>query len=90
MNVHYFKEDEDGGDDEEDDDDGFFVPHGYLSDDEGALEEEVWAQLHFPSAFQKFSPFKVAVCRSSLRWKSNCLSRPGQNTDEDCQSSRSW
>ncbi|XP_078527165.1 chromatin assembly factor 1 subunit A isoform X2 [Lissotriton helveticus] len=32
-------DDEEAGDDDEDDD-GFFVPHGYLSDDEGAAEEE--------------------------------------------------
>ncbi|XP_048832238.1 chromatin assembly factor 1 subunit A isoform X2 [Brienomyrus brachyistius] len=32
-------EEEEGGEDD-DDDDGFFVPHGYLSDGEGALEEE--------------------------------------------------
>ncbi|KAL2089647.1 hypothetical protein ACEWY4_014335 [Coilia grayii] len=32
--------DDDGDDDDDDDDDGFFVPHGYLSDGEGALEEE--------------------------------------------------
>ncbi|XP_041646812.1 chromatin assembly factor 1 subunit A [Cheilinus undulatus] len=32
------EDEEEGGDD--DDDDGFFVPHGYLSEDEGALEEE--------------------------------------------------
>ncbi|XP_041791359.1 chromatin assembly factor 1 subunit A [Chelmon rostratus] len=32
------EDEEEGGDD--DDDDGFFVPHGYLSDDEGAVEEE--------------------------------------------------
>ncbi|XP_063003124.1 chromatin assembly factor 1 subunit A [Elgaria multicarinata webbii] len=31
-------DDEDGGE-EEDDDDGFFVPHGYLSEDEGVTEE---------------------------------------------------
>ncbi|XP_025024329.1 chromatin assembly factor 1 subunit A [Python bivittatus] len=31
-------EEEDGGE-EEDDDDGFFVPHGYLSEDEGVTEE---------------------------------------------------
>ncbi|KAJ6654460.1 hypothetical protein lerEdw1_006881 [Lerista edwardsae] len=31
-------EDEDGGE-EDDDDDGFFVPHGYLSEDEGVTEE---------------------------------------------------
>ncbi|XP_028672331.2 chromatin assembly factor 1 subunit A isoform X1 [Erpetoichthys calabaricus] len=32
-------DDDDGGDDD-DDDDGFFVPHGYLSEGEGASEEE--------------------------------------------------
>ncbi|KAI4888672.1 hypothetical protein NFI96_016827 [Prochilodus magdalenae] len=32
-------DDDDAGDDD-DDDDGFFVPHGYLSDGEGALDEE--------------------------------------------------
>ncbi|XP_044273462.1 chromatin assembly factor 1 subunit A [Varanus komodoensis] len=31
-------DDEEGGE-EEDDDDGFFVPHGYLSEDEGVTEE---------------------------------------------------
>ncbi|XP_051980204.1 chromatin assembly factor 1 subunit A-like [Xyrauchen texanus] len=31
-------DDDEGGDD--DDDDGFFVPHGYLSEGEGALEDE--------------------------------------------------
>lgn len=38
--VRVQEDEEEGG--EDDDDDGFFVPHGYLSDDEGALEEEVW------------------------------------------------
>lgn len=33
--------DNDGGENDDDDEDGFFVPHGYLSDGEGALEEEV-------------------------------------------------
>ncbi|XP_076880610.1 chromatin assembly factor 1 subunit A [Brachyhypopomus gauderio] len=33
-------EDDEGGDDD-DDDDGFFVPHGYLSDGEGALQDEM-------------------------------------------------
>nr|XP_046247665.1 chromatin assembly factor 1 subunit A [Scatophagus argus] len=36
---HSEGEDEDEGG-EDDEDDGFFVPHGYLSEDEGALEEE--------------------------------------------------
>ena len=29
------------GENDDDDDDGFYVPHGYLSDGEGAVEEEV-------------------------------------------------
>ncbi|XP_019936438.2 chromatin assembly factor 1 subunit A isoform X1 [Paralichthys olivaceus] len=37
---HSEGEDEEEGGEDDDDDDGFFVPHGYLSDDEGALEEE--------------------------------------------------
>ncbi|XP_036442273.1 chromatin assembly factor 1 subunit A [Colossoma macropomum] len=37
-------DDDDGGDDD-DDDDGFFVPHGYLSDGEGALEDEEGGDL---------------------------------------------
>uniref|UniRef100_H3D6M0 Chromatin assembly factor 1, subunit A (p150) n=1 Tax=Tetraodon nigroviridis TaxID=99883 RepID=H3D6M0_TETNG len=37
---HSEGEDEEEGGDDDDDDDGFFVPHGYLSDDEGAQEEE--------------------------------------------------
>lgn len=50
----YFQEDEEeggdeGGNDDEDDEDGFLVPHGYLSDDEGALEEEVSMLLSIPA-----------------------------------------
>ncbi|XP_019752386.1 chromatin assembly factor 1 subunit A isoform X2 [Hippocampus comes] len=36
---HSEGEDEDEGGEDDDDNDGFFVPHGYLSEDEGALEE---------------------------------------------------
>lgn len=36
-----WQDDDDEGDDD-DEDDGFFVPHGYLSDGEGALEDEVY------------------------------------------------
>jgi len=46
--VDRFQEDEEAGEadgEDDDDDDGFFVPHGYLSDDEGAPEEEVGRQL---------------------------------------------
>ena len=35
----YQGEDEADGEDDEEDDDGFFVPHGYLSDDEGVEED---------------------------------------------------
>lgn len=38
--VLFWQDDDDEGDDD-DEDDGFFVPHGYLSDGEGALEDEV-------------------------------------------------
>lgn len=41
----FFQEDEEEGGEDDDDDDGFFVPHGYLSDDEGALEEEEGGDL---------------------------------------------
>ncbi|KAJ7992999.1 hypothetical protein DPEC_G00267900 [Dallia pectoralis] len=33
------EDNDEGGDNDDDDEDGFFVPHGYLSDGEGALEE---------------------------------------------------
>ncbi|XP_034976817.2 chromatin assembly factor 1 subunit A [Zootoca vivipara] len=36
---HSEGDDDDEGGEEEDDDDGFFVPHGYLSEDEGVTEE---------------------------------------------------
>uniref|UniRef100_A0A8C0G182 Chromatin assembly factor 1 subunit A n=1 Tax=Chelonoidis abingdonii TaxID=106734 RepID=A0A8C0G182_CHEAB len=35
----YLQDDDDEGGEDEDDDDGFFVPHGYLSEDEGVTEE---------------------------------------------------
>ncbi|XP_068449101.1 chromatin assembly factor 1 subunit A [Clinocottus analis] len=41
-----------GGEDDSDDD-GFFVPHGYLSDDEGAPEEEVGGDLEKQKLRQK-------------------------------------
>ncbi|TRZ02844.1 hypothetical protein DNTS_026718 [Danionella cerebrum] len=37
---HSEGDDDDEAGDDDDDDDGFFVPHGYLSEGEGALEEE--------------------------------------------------
>ncbi|CAJ1060187.1 chromatin assembly factor 1 subunit A [Xyrichtys novacula] len=45
------EDEEEGGDD--DDDDGFFVPHGYLSDDEGAPEEEDGGDLEKQKLRQK-------------------------------------
>ncbi|XP_056133680.1 chromatin assembly factor 1 subunit A [Lampris incognitus] len=47
------EDDEDGGDNEDDEDDGFFVPHGYLSDGEGALEEEEGGDLEKQKVRQK-------------------------------------
>ncbi|XP_062869288.1 chromatin assembly factor 1 subunit A isoform X2 [Trichomycterus rosablanca] len=44
-------DDDDGDDDEEDD--GFFVPHGYLSDGEGALEDEEGGDLEKQKVRQK-------------------------------------
>lgn len=35
VNFNFQGEEEGDGDDDNGDDDGFFVPHGYLSDDEG-------------------------------------------------------
>ncbi|XP_071343518.1 chromatin assembly factor 1 subunit A [Trachinotus anak] len=47
------EDEEEGGEDDDDDDDGFFVPHGYLSDDEGALEEEEGGDLEKQKLRQK-------------------------------------
>ncbi|KAK7889220.1 hypothetical protein WMY93_024780 [Mugilogobius chulae] len=47
------EEGEEGGEEDDDDDDGFFVPHGYLSDDEGALEEEDGGDLEKQKLQQK-------------------------------------
>uniref|UniRef100_A0A8C9X4M7 Chromatin assembly factor 1, subunit A (p150) n=1 Tax=Sander lucioperca TaxID=283035 RepID=A0A8C9X4M7_SANLU len=47
------REDDDFRGEDDDDDDGFFVPHGYLSDDEGALEEEEGGDLEKQKLRQK-------------------------------------
>ncbi|KAK2907675.1 chromatin assembly factor 1 subunit A isoform X1 [Channa argus] len=47
------EDEEEGGEDDDDDDDGFFVPHGYLSDDEGALDEEDGGDLEKQKMRQK-------------------------------------
>nr|XP_061834331.1 chromatin assembly factor 1 subunit A-like [Nerophis lumbriciformis] len=47
------EDEEEGGEDDEDEDDGFLVPHGYLSDDEGALEEEEGGDLEKQKLQQK-------------------------------------
>ncbi|XP_036625369.1 chromatin assembly factor 1 subunit A isoform X2 [Trichosurus vulpecula] len=43
---HSEEDDEDEGGEDEDDDDGFFVPHGYLSEDEGVTEEGADSENH--------------------------------------------
>uniref|UniRef100_A0A8C7Z284 Chromatin assembly factor 1, subunit A (p150) n=1 Tax=Oryzias sinensis TaxID=183150 RepID=A0A8C7Z284_9TELE len=53
ISVHLLQEDEEEGGDDDDDDDGFFVPHGYLSEDEGALEEEESGDLEKQKLRQK-------------------------------------
>ncbi|KAF6727887.1 Chromatin assembly factor 1 subunit A [Oryzias melastigma] len=50
---HSEGEDEEEGGEDDDDDDGFFVPHGYLSEDEGALEEEESGDLEKQKLRQK-------------------------------------
>ncbi|XP_029005184.1 chromatin assembly factor 1 subunit A isoform X2 [Betta splendens] len=50
---HSEGEDEEEGGEDDDDDDGFFVPHGYLSEDEGALEEEDGGDLEKQKLRQK-------------------------------------
>lgn len=40
INLFSQGEDEGEGDDDNEDEDGFFVPHGYLSDDEGVEDGE--------------------------------------------------
>ncbi|XP_054458807.1 chromatin assembly factor 1 subunit A [Anoplopoma fimbria] len=50
---HSEGEDEEEGGEDDDDDDGFFVPHGYLSEDEGAPEEEAGGDLEKQKLRQK-------------------------------------
>ncbi|XP_028821263.1 chromatin assembly factor 1 subunit A-like [Denticeps clupeoides] len=50
---HSEGDDDDEVGDDDDDDDGFFVPHGYLSDGEGALEEEDGGDLEKQKVRQK-------------------------------------
>lgn len=38
LSSPFFEDDDDEVGDDEDEDDGFFVPHGYLSEDEGVTE----------------------------------------------------
>ncbi|XP_072294778.1 chromatin assembly factor 1 subunit A isoform X2 [Eucyclogobius newberryi] len=47
------EDEEEGGEEDDDDNDGFYVPHGYLSDDEGALEEEDGGDLEKQKLQQK-------------------------------------
>ncbi|XP_028299201.1 chromatin assembly factor 1 subunit A [Gouania willdenowi] len=50
---HSEGEDEEEGEEDDDEDDGFFVPHGYLSNDEGAPEEEEGGDLEKQKLRQK-------------------------------------
>ncbi|KAK5870013.1 hypothetical protein PBY51_024679 [Eleginops maclovinus] len=50
---HSEGEDEEEGGEDDSDDDGFFVPHGYLSEDECALEEEEGGDLEKQKLRQK-------------------------------------
>ncbi|KAI3368923.1 hypothetical protein L3Q82_025898 [Scortum barcoo] len=61
------EDEEEGGDD--DDDDGFFVPHGYLSDDEGALEEEDGGDLEKQKLRQKLKAREWDELMSSKKMK---------------------
>ncbi|KAM9358510.1 chromatin assembly factor 1 subunit A [Symphorus nematophorus] len=61
------EDEEEGG--EDDDDDGFFVPHGYLSDDEGALEEEDGGDLEKQKLHQKLKAREWDELMSSKKMK---------------------
>ncbi|XP_072516436.1 chromatin assembly factor 1 subunit A [Salminus brasiliensis] len=50
---HSEGDDDDEAGEDDDDDDGFFVPHGYLSDGEGALEDEEGGDLEKQKVHQK-------------------------------------
>ncbi|XP_049321812.1 chromatin assembly factor 1 subunit A [Astyanax mexicanus] len=50
---HSEGDDDDEAGEDDDDDDGFFVPHGYLSDGEGALEDEEGGDLEKQKVRQK-------------------------------------
>ncbi|XP_030583514.1 chromatin assembly factor 1 subunit A [Archocentrus centrarchus] len=63
------EDEEEGGDDDDDDDDGFFVPHGYLSDDEGALEEEDGGDLEKQKLRQKLKAREWDELMSSKKMK---------------------
>ncbi|KAM3619630.1 uncharacterized protein V6R79_011059 [Siganus canaliculatus] len=61
------EDEEEGG--EDDDDDGFFVPHGYLSDDEGALEEEDGGDLETLKLRQKLKAreWDELMCKKKMK-----------------------
>ncbi|KAJ3598910.1 hypothetical protein NHX12_032873 [Muraenolepis orangiensis] len=69
------EDEEEGGeeagdnDDNEDEDDGFFVPHGYLSNDEGALEEEEGGDLEKKKVRQKLKAREWDELMSSKKVK---------------------
>ncbi|XP_018583820.1 chromatin assembly factor 1 subunit A isoform X2 [Scleropages formosus] len=61
-------DDEEGGE-EDDEDDGFFVPHGYLSDGEGALEEEESGDLEKQKVLQRLKAREWDELMSKKKFK---------------------
>ena len=59
-------DDDEGGENDDDDDDGFFVPHGYLSDGEGALVEEEVCVSMFTSKTSRNVPASRCFTQSPL------------------------
>ncbi|KAJ8271101.1 hypothetical protein GJAV_G00122780 [Gymnothorax javanicus] len=66
---HSEGDDDDEGGEDDDDDDGFFVPHGYLSDGEGALEDEEIGDLEKQKVRQRLKAreWDELVAKKKLR-----------------------
>uniref|UniRef100_A0A8C9TH28 Chromatin assembly factor 1, subunit A (p150) n=1 Tax=Scleropages formosus TaxID=113540 RepID=A0A8C9TH28_SCLFO len=64
----WLDDDEEGGE-EDDEDDGFFVPHGYLSDGEGALEEEESGDLEKQKVLQRLKAREWDELMSKKKFK---------------------
>lgn len=70
--LHWQDDDDEGGEDD-DEDDGFFVPHGYLSDGEGAPEDEVHllkavVDLLVVLSLCRCACWDMAMCRESNKY----------------------